>query len=1020
MPFSQRWYEPVDAAMLRAATAPGTLVPPLPWPDLDQEACIEEACRWITEMWADSLVAEAVAVASPSLAARISDIRAGRRPHPAQIRRALVALARYLVRMRGRATPFGLFAGVTSLRWGEETAARWEPDRHWVRTRAHTVWLTLIIAKLEANRELLRRLPVVLNDLAFERGDRLVVPWQPHATDPTRPHAAEVSLWLTPAVRLVLDHTRTPITIADLTDKITAEADAPADAVEELLSHLVAAGVLITSLRPPSTCRDGLAHLRDRLTDTDATSITDLQPLLSDLEQIADQLTSGQIETSARMRELADVDHPVTVDLRIGAAVVLPPQVADEAAAAASALVRLTPYPDGDPGWRAYHEAFLSRFGAHAVVPVTLLVDPVAGLGYPDHFSVLREGLPRELTGRDARLLGLAQQAALDGAREVVLDEVFIDSLHDDSADLRIPPHLELFAQLWAPTLAAASAGDFRLVVSGVARTGTALSGRFIDLLPEPDQQYRHVVYTGLPTRVAGAVPAQLSFPPIHPHLENVARAPRLLPTLVTVAEHRAGAGGRVLLDDLAVTADNHGMYLISLSRGRVVEPMLANAAARHVIPPMARLLFEIPRARTASSSPFAWGVARCLPFLPRIVYGRTVLSTARWSIPPALLPIPSLSEARWHEEFEALRDRLQLPDTISVGDSDLRLRLSLDEPMDLTLLRDHFDHARAAGETMVVAEGATPADHGWFDGRAHELVIPIASTRPAAPAPKALTRPGPPVIIRPGQGVLPGAGRILLAKLYTDPSVFDTILVRHLPELLDQWPTPPPWWFIRYRDPHPHLRLRLHPDEQGDTFTRVSTWAARLRDQGLLGALAFDTHLPETARYGDGDAHIAAEALFAADSAAVLAQLMTLHGDRTLPPQALIAAGMVDLIASLTGDIEAGTRWLVDHGDIGASDRPSRDIVRRAVQLTQPGGISGLPGGRMIADAWAGSAEVAAVYSRHLNDGSLEAVGVIRSLLHMHHIRCVGIDSASERTCHRLARAVALSWKSRNPAGTR
>ncbi|SDG75258.1 thiopeptide-type bacteriocin biosynthesis domain-containing protein [Sinosporangium album] len=1012
---SHRWYAPVDAAMLRAATVADAFVPPSPWPNVDQDASREEMCQWIAKVWSDTQIADAVRIASPSLADRIDGICAGGRPPRAQSRRALLALACYLLRMRGRSTPFGLFAGVTSLRWDQDPIARWEPDRHWIRTRAHSVWLSAVISELETHPELARRLPLVLNDLAFERAGRLVIPWQPHATDPARPPAGEISPSITSAVRLVIDHAHTHLTTDDLTGKISAELNAPSDAVEELLRHLIAAGVLITSLRPPSTCRDCLAHLRDRLAEADAVSIPDLQPLLCDLEQIAAQLAEGRIETGVRMRELAAVEHPVTVDLRVGATVVLPLQIADEAAAAASALARLTPHPSGDPGWRVYHDAFLSRFGVNAIVPVTELVDPVTGLGYPDHFAAPAVDLPRELTARDARLLALAQQAGLDGAREVELDDAFIDGLHDDAVSLRIPPHLELFTQLWAPDTTAVRSGDFRLVISGVARTGTALSGRFIDLLPEADQRHRRTVYTGLPTVVEGAVAAQLSFPPVHAHLENVARAPQLLPSLVTLAEHRMGATARFPLEDLAVTADSRGMYLISLSQGRVVEPMLANAAARHVMPSMARFLFEISRARIASSSPFAWGAARCLPFLPRITYGRTILSTARWSISPAALPRPDLSDAQWRKEFETLRHRLRLPDTVSIGDSDLRFRLNLDEPMDLAILRDCLDRAGATGHTTVVAEGSTPADHGWFDGRAHELVIPVASTRPAGPAPRATARSAGPVIIRRGHGLLPGSGHILLAKLYTDPSVFDTILVQHLPELLHQWLTPPSWWFVRYRDPHPHLRLRLHAGDQADAFTKVSAWATDLRNQGLIRSLVFDTHLPEVARYGDGEAQVAAERLFAADSMAVLAQLATLQQGRNVHALSLIAAGMADLVGGLSGGRTAGMEWLINYGDLGAGDRPDRDIVRQAVQLAEPGAIIDLRGGTVIADTWARRADAAADYSRYLADRQSEAAGTIRSLLHMHHIRFIGIDPASERTCHRLARAIALAWTSRH-----
>jgi hypothetical protein len=528
-----------------------------------------------------------------------------------------VSLARYLVRMSGRPTPFGLFAGVAALDFGNEPSAVWEPEEQWVRTRAHTVWLARIIGGLETHAELRSRLPVIANDLAYERGDRLMVPWQPHGTDPTRSPAAQVSLRLTPAVR-------------------------------------VARG-----------------------------------------------------------------------------------------AAATSALVRLSPHPDGVPGWREYHEAFVSRFGAHALVPVTMLVDPVSGLGYPSHLTELDTDLPPALTARDTRLLRLAQQAALDGAQEVVLDEAFIDSLHDeDPAGLRVPPHLEMCGQLWAPSMDAIAGGQFRLVLSALSRTAASLAGRLIDLLAEPDQQRRHKAYNGLPSDVDGAITAQLSFPPIHAHLENVARAPQLLPVLVTVAEHHPSDGDRITLDDLAVTADNRGMYLVSLSRQRVVEPMLANAVARRVMPPMVRLLFEIPRAVRAASFPFAWGAARCLPFLPRVVHGRTVLAMARWSLTSDTLPAAGLPNRQWRLEFEALRHRVGLPDTISVGESDLRLRLALDEPMDLAVLRDYLDKARTAASTVMVSEAGTAADHGWFDGRAHEIIIPFASTRPTTPLPRSSRDP--------------------------------------------------------------------------------------------------------------------------------------------------------------------------------------------------------------------------------------------------------------------------------------
>ena len=138
--------------------------------------------------------------------------------------------------------------------------------------------------------------------------------------------------------------------------------------------------------------------------------------------------------------------------------------------------------------------------------------------------------------------------------------------------------------------------------------------------------------------------------------------------------------------------------------------------------------------------------------------------------------------------------------------------------------------------------------------------------------------------------GVLPGS-RVLFAKVYGDPEVFDTILTRCLPELWSAWPEPPTWWFVRYQDPRPHLRLRLHlasAQDYGTAAVRVGAWGADLRRRGLAGDLDLDTYQPETPRYGSGPALTAAEALFAADSAAVLAQLTVLAAARDVHPYAL------------------------------------------------------------------------------------------------------------------------------------
>ncbi|MGH3778300.1 MAG: lantibiotic dehydratase [Pseudonocardiaceae bacterium] len=1019
------WYRHIDAAVLRASAHTGDVIP-RPWPDLDDDAEIEQWFAWLAQVWAQHPVAEAVAVASPVLADRIEAMCAGLRPGAGQVRRLVMALARYLVRMRGRATPFGAFAGVTALRFGQDVSVRWT-DCHQARHRADAVWLADVITQLESCVALRRRLPVIANNLVLVRGERLVVSWQPHAGDSGRGSSGEVSLRYIPAVQVIMHGARSPIQVGDLIDKLAAEfAGASLSALDSMVAQLVACGMLITSLRPPSTSTDGLAHVLARLQEVDADAVQEAKPLVGELRVIHAQLQAvdrattwvegqGRRATAARMRALSNAaEQPLMVDLRLGSTVVLPPQVAIEAASAAEALLRLTPVPAGNPAWRDYHSRFVDRYGPGAVIPVEQLVDPTAGLGFPCHFGDTGQPAPAgELSGRDERLLAMAQQAALDSAQEVVLDDDALDALAVVGRDESRPvPHVDVWVEVRAPTTTALTEGAFTLVVCGIGRTGAA-AGRFLDLMPDTDRHRMVGLYGQLPTGVDGSLATQLSFPPQHPRVGNALRAPLVLPDVICLAEHRDRGPGRIPVHDLAVTADHHRLYVISLSRRRVVEPVLPHAGAWHTMPPVARLLFEIPRAGGAAVSPFDWGPATCLPFRPRVRYGRSVLAPAQWCLRAAQLPGPAASVREWTAAIVAVRERLRLPASVSVGTADRRLRLNLDDSMDLTLLRAHLD---AADLTVAVAEAPTAADHGWFSGRAHEIVIPLVATAPPARAPLVVTSAAPLPLIGREQGALPGSG-ILFAKLYGHPDVFDTILVHDLPALLTRWDEPPPWWFVRFGHPAPHLRLRLHTQDYGQAAGRVGAWAADLRRRGLIGELTLDTYHPESGRYGSGPAMAAAEALFAADSAAVLTQLTAQASSWEMHPQALTAASLVDLVCAMTGSRHAGMRWLIDRPALaGHAAIRDREMLRQALLLADEPALHSIPSGPVIVAAWHTRSEAATRYASCLTRDAthVTSTSVLVSLLHMHHVRTHGIDPDAEAVSHRLARAVALSWNAR------
>ncbi|MGH3929680.1 MAG: thiopeptide-type bacteriocin biosynthesis protein [Pseudonocardiaceae bacterium] len=140
--------------------------------------------------------------------------------------------------------------------------------------------------------------------------------------------------------------------------------------------------------------------------------------------------------------------------------------------------------------------------------------------------------------------------------------------------------------------------------------------------------------------------------------------------------------------------------------------------------------------------------------------------------------------------------------------------------------------------------------------------------------------------------------------------------------------------------------------------------------------------------------------------------------------PQAVVAASFTDLASAFTGSVRDGLRWLLDYLKQHPAPALARDVYDQAMRLADPrddwAALRALPGGELLALAWASRRSALAAYRTHLTDAQgPEPDRVLTALLHLHHTRVVGIDPDSERVCFRLARAAALGWAARNEGST-
>lgn len=1026
-------YRYMGVGLLRAAV--GTVdQTPVWWPDLADTA----ACRsWLSEVWNRPGFAEAVAQASLSLAHRAEAVCSGEAVAAKQIRRATVGVASYMLRAVGRPTPFGLFAGVAPVAWAGTADAGWGTGHRPV-VRADTQWLAAVIEQVEACPQVLEHLTVVFTNLAVRRGDRW---WAPCGPD-------RVSVRDTRAVRAVREACATaPVRVGELVDSLAACFGVARPVASAMVTDLVRQRFLITCLRAPYTVTDPLAYLLDRLGELNigvlpgsawqlVRNLRNVRTEIARLNQ-ADSTRTGPglscAAVTARMRAISTAGRtPIATDLRLDCQLQVPEHVAAEVSRAAGVLLRLTRHPSGWPVWRDYHAAFCARYGTGTLVPVADVVDPDAGLGYPAGYpgSVLPEPVERP-SARDERLLALAWQALAegsrpDGCREIVLTDAAIDALTDgqhlDAG--RIPPHVEVAARIHATSLQAVDEGDYSVTVAP-ARAGGTLTSRFTATMTGSGLEE---VYRSLPTRCVGALAVQLSFGPAYPHAENVCRVPTYLPHVLALGEHRPpkldGADWEVSvigLEDVAVTATRDALYLVSLSQHGVIEPQVFHALALDKQPPpLVRFLAHLSRAFCATWTVLDWGPAgERLPYLPRVRYGRAILARARWRIPAAELHRHDVDDDVWRKELDGWLRRWSCPTTIELRDDDRSLRLDLTVPLHAAILRTHL--ARHDDATLV--EAIPDAEHGWFDGHAHEIAVPLIRTGPPAPDP--LTGDRLPMVRNTEHGQWPGepGARWLSLRLHAHPERHDEIISQRVPELAAALDNQAQWWFIRYRTPHEtaHLRIRIRiPAEarRGQLVAVVGEWAHGLHADGLAGRLVFDTYWPEVGRYGTAEVLHAAEDVFVADSWAVATQLWRPHAG-TVDATVLVAAGMVDIVTGMLG-VDAGMGWLRTR-PAPTGQRIDRAVAAQATRLAQPGALAAQPRWPAdVTDAWAARADALADYHRQLTDTADEAVSdgeldtVVESLLHMHHNRAVGLDPDHERACRRLARQSAVAWHAR------
>lgn len=874
----------------------------------------------------DPRVQEAIWIGSPDLHRAVTAqqlVLDGKRG-----RRVQTNLRYYLTRMATRPTPFGLFAGVAlGCIGGSEMDIRiGASERHRTRTRPDLQWLLHLVREMEQRPEVASHLRFFPNSVRFVSGGRLYFPHLDSYGQQGDEKTASVRA--TPVVARVLALASEGITLEALRALLATERpDATEEQILDLLDGLRQQTALLSDLRPPLTGDDPTRYLLRRIE-----GVPGCEEIARSLRSIIEMADSYDARPIGRgipvLKDLfelmesrdADLHNALAVDMAIAVdGQNFSRTVAEEVARTAELMLRLSAVPPQFPHLAAYRREFIERYGEGREVPVLELLDENTGLGPPMTYQhPLRTGKhspvsPGEYALRDRTLFSLATTALCKRQQEVELDEVTLSRLeiYDDWRDA-LPNSLDLYISIAAKSQEAIDRGDYSIVVEprvgdqplgrSFGRFGNLLGHEFVDVLTSfADEEER-----AQPERIF----AELVYLPANGHAANIAVRPAIRHHEIAVAASPGVPYRNVIpVNDLVVGVHGDRFYLRSATRGAEVIATNTHLLNYSTAPNLCHFLSEIAAEGTMHIIPFDWSAAKQLPFLPRLRVGRSVLSPAEWHLPSDALPAGEASDsARWYAVVQEWRQTWNVPRYAYMTEVDNRLLLDLENPLCVADLGDECRKRAPIGRVVILQEMLPSFDEMWVhgpDGRyAVEFVVPLRKRQqtitPALPFTKRAPVPETERLRLPGSDWL-------YAKLYCGTIHHDDLLAGPIREFADEMlgrSLADRWFFIRYADPEPHIRLRFHGEPTvllADLMPALTAWGQDLVDAGLVQRMAFDTYEREIERYGEVEGVQIAERIFAFDSRFVadVMMLLTQHA-LEITPKNLAVCTVDDLLAGL------------------------------------------------------------------------------------------------------------------------
>jgi thiopeptide-type bacteriocin biosynthesis protein len=868
----------------------------------DQLVLRERLRRWV----ADPVVREALFIASPVLDESLSVWESA--PESERGQKVERTLVRYFARMAGRATPFGLFAGNsvgrigahTRLHISERTAIR----RH---TRLDMDYVCALVEQVRGTPEVRDALRYVPNSSLYRSGGRLrYLEMRVRGRDRSY-HLVGVEP--SPYLEATLERARGGARLEELAAALVAsDPDIALEDARPFVETLVSEQLLVPTWAAPVTGAEPVPHLIEGARDIPG--LAEVRQRLTGVHELLSRLDTGApghapaayLEVARSLEALptpVELPRLFQVDMfRPAPEASLSSRVVDELLRGVQVLQSFTPPKREDHPLNRFKTRFLERYEGRSV-PLVEALDEESGIG----FAVARSpgmatgpllaglyfpqgggsgGEKVEWEPRYQHLLRRLERLWATGGHELVLTEEDLRAMKT-SEPCPLPDAFGVVGTVVASSAEAVDRGEFQVSLDNLhGPSGAIYLGRFC----HGDKVLEGYVREHLRAEEAlrpDAIFAEIVHLP-QGRMGNVICRPQLRRhDIAFLGESGAEGPERIALTDLMVSVEGDRVVLRSQRLGKEVIPRLSNAHNYRTYGlGVYRFLCMMQNPHRMGLN-FQWGPLKHADFLPRVVCGRTVLSLARWSVDGKTLR--EWGEAEGAQRFAAVqrfRAKVRLPRWVSLRDGDNQLPVDLDNALSVETLVQLVKGRSSTGLEELFPGPDALCVEGREGRYVNEVVVPFVRQAPAAPP----ARPAPAPVPRSTPRRFPPGSEWLYLKLYGGAATLDRLMGSALGEAIQKVTgsgAADHWFFLRYKDPEEHVRLRFHGTParlDAEVWPALRAACAASLDEGTGWRVQLDTYEREVERYGGPLGVELSEELFTADSEAVLAMLQAYPGD--------------------------------------------------------------------------------------------------------------------------------------------